>query len=161
MIATDRSDVSWQHEWYRGSWFDSLEVYWKDISSPGSLKDRMYEDQHVDRRLDGGGRQRGHSCLATHETVAPGERTVFRWLIAWHFPNVERDWINIYGYAGEPKDMPHAWKTYYATMFAGYRQHRGAHVRDWERLPSIRCASAIPCAPRRCQTRCSTQSPPI
>ena len=136
MIATDRSDVSWQHEWYRGSWFDSLEVYWKDISAPGSLKDRVYDAQHVDRRLDGGGRQRGHSCLATHDTIAPGQRAEFRWLIAWHFPNVERDWINIYGYAGEPRDVPHAWKTYYATQWSDVDSVAAHTFEHWERLKS-------------------------
>ena len=134
MIATDRSEVSWQHEWYRGSWFDSLEVYWKDISSPGSLKDRVYDSQHVDRRLDGGGRHRGHSCLAAHQTVAPGERTVFRWAIAWYFPNVERDWLNIYGYAGEPKEMAPAWKTHYATKFADIDSIAAHTFENWDRL---------------------------
>ena len=135
MIATDRSEVSWQHEWYRGSWFDSLEVYWKDISSPGVLADRVYGERHVDRRLDGGGgRHRGHSCLATHQTVAPGERAVFRWAIAWHFPNVERDWLNIYGYAGEPKDVPLAWKPHYATLFPDVDAVAAHTFDNWDRL---------------------------
>ncbi len=151
MIATDRSEVSWQHEWYRGSWFDSLEVYWKDISSPGPLKDRVYDSQHVDRRLDGGGRHRGHSCLAAHQTVAPGERTVFRWAIAWYFPNVERDWINIYGYAGEPREMAPAWRTHYATKFADIDSIAAHTFENWDRLAgdtlrfrNALCTSTLP-----------------
>jgi non-lysosomal glucosylceramidase len=134
LIATDRNDVSSQHEWYRGSWFDSLEVYWKDISTAGTLKDRIYDRQHVVQRLDGGGRHRGHSCLAAHETVAPGERTVFRWAIAWYVPNVERDWLSVYGYADEPKEMPLAWKTHYATAFADVDSIAAYTFDNWERL---------------------------
>ena len=59
MVVTDSPDVSWQHEWYRGSWFDSLEIYWKDLTTAGPLRDRVYTDRHVDRRLGGGGKVQG------------------------------------------------------------------------------------------------------
>src|SRR4029453_12367804 len=68
------------------------------------------------------------------QTVAPGERTVFRWAIAWRFPNVERDWINIYGYAGEPKDMPLAWTPHYAAIFPGVDSVAAHPFHNWERL---------------------------
>ena len=66
--------------------------------------------------------------------MAPGERTVFRWAIAWYFPNVERDWLNIYGYAGEPKEMAPAWKTHYATKFADIDSIAAHTFENWDRL---------------------------
>ena len=161
MIATDRSDVSWQREWYRGSWFDSLEVYWKDISSPGSLKDRAYDDQHIVHRLDGGGRHRGHSSLAAHETVAPGERVVFRWAIAWYFPNVERDWISVSVTQASPMTWRLRGRITMRPNGPTSRASQRTRSSDGTRSRPIRCAFAMHCVRRRCPMRCSMPCPPI
>ncbi len=162
MIATDESDVSWQHEWYRGSWFDTLEVYWKDLTTPGKLKDRVYKDAHVDRRIDGGGRHRGHSTLAAHKTVKPGERATFRFVISWYFPTAEKYWLYLSGYSGETKELGRTWKNHYATLFPGVEAVSSHVIAQWDRLRDEHAvASATRCANRRCRTRCSTPSPPI
>lgn len=134
ILATDEADISYQHEWYRGSWFDSLEVYWRDINAAGPLRDRRYDGQHFDRRLDGGKRHRGHSVLAAHRTVAPGEKTVFRFAIAWYFPHFVRDWLNLYGYAVEPTQADTTWKNYYATQWSGAEEIAGHALRHWDSL---------------------------
>ena len=41
-LATDAEDVSWQQYWFRGAWFDTLEVYWNDLMAPGKLNNREY-----------------------------------------------------------------------------------------------------------------------
>ena len=43
-VATDCPDVSYQESWYRGQWFDSLEIFWRDFVKPGPLKNRTYAD---------------------------------------------------------------------------------------------------------------------
>lgn len=117
IMATDEKRTSWQHEWYRGSWFDSLEVFWKDMTTPGPLKDRVYADNYINRRPDGRYRYRGHSCLAAHRSVAPGERATIRFAIAWYFPNFEKNWLNMFGYVEEPKNPNRVWKSHYATLW--------------------------------------------
>src|SRR5262249_40077531 len=72
--------------------------------------------------------------LAAHEIVAPGQRVVFRWLIAWYFPNVERDWLSVYGYTGEPKDMPLGWKTHYAMLWPNVDAVAAHTFENWDRL---------------------------
>ena len=42
-LATDEADVSVQRYWFKGMWFDNLEVYWREFSAPGRLKDRAYD----------------------------------------------------------------------------------------------------------------------
>ncbi len=44
-LATDAGladdvDISWQRYWFKGAWFDNLEVYWHDLTTPGPFKDR-------------------------------------------------------------------------------------------------------------------------
>src|SRR5271170_8475910 len=75
-ISTDCASVSAQRNFYRGSWFDALEVYWRDISGGGRLKDRAYDSPAV-HRMTGSSAVVEHSTLAMHVRVPPGEsRTV-------------------------------------------------------------------------------------
>ncbi|NJN81529.1 MAG: hypothetical protein HC802_04095 [Caldilineaceae bacterium] len=51
-LATDaavagEAEISWQSYWFRGSWFDSLEVYWRDFTTPGLLQDRVYAPEQA------------------------------------------------------------------------------------------------------------------
>jgi non-lysosomal glucosylceramidase len=62
-ISTDCASESAQRNFYRGSWFDALEVYWRDISGGGRLKDRAYDSPAVHRIT-------GSSAVAEHSTLA-------------------------------------------------------------------------------------------
>ena len=64
-LATDSQDVSWQQYWFRGAWFDSLEVYWRDFAKPGKLQNRQYMPEEVGDQNTG--------MLCAHITLAPGE----------------------------------------------------------------------------------------
>ena len=44
--VADDVEVSWQQYWFRGSWFDNLEVYWKELNTPGPFENRVYENGH-------------------------------------------------------------------------------------------------------------------
>jgi non-lysosomal glucosylceramidase len=134
MVVTDGDEVSWQHELYRGSWFDALEVYWRDLNAVGPLRDRVYDGQHIDRRYDGRGRHKGHSCLASHREVAPGARAVFRFAIAWYFPVVTRNWLNTYGYAAEPRSDMRSFRNHYTTRWKGVEEVAATITKDWTAL---------------------------
>ena len=83
-IGTDAAETGFQSCWYRGTWFDSLGIYWQDLSAPGRLKNRTYPaDAGV--RSDTG-------TLTAHVTLAPTERRAVRFVLAWHFPNNENYW---------------------------------------------------------------------
>ncbi len=59
------ASVSGQQYWFRGSWFDNLEVYWNDLNTPGPLKNRVYEPAQAKEHNEG--------ALAAHLPIAPGE----------------------------------------------------------------------------------------
>ncbi|MEM1908541.1 MAG: GH116 family glycosyl-hydrolase [Thermofilaceae archaeon] len=100
-IATDAPEVSYQEYWYRGSWFDSLQVFWREFSSPGRLRNRRYERPSAEVR--------DHASLAAHLRLNPGERGVVRFLIAWYYPNFRNYW--------NPEPGRDVWRNYYAAIF--------------------------------------------
>jgi len=106
-IATDAGTISYQEYWYRGTWFDSLGVFWKDINTYGKLKNRNYKDAG---KYD-------MASLAAHIQVNPMEKKHIRFIISWSFPNTYRYWEHS-GESSEP-DSPRkkTWKNYYATVF--------------------------------------------
>ena len=115
-IAATGDDLSYQQYWYRGEGFASLEVYWYDMLAGGKFKNRVYE---------GGGQYRswdrietGH--LASHVTVAPGEKRKLVFVITWNVPNNYNYW------QAENKDylerikkngLENRWKNFYATVW--------------------------------------------
>lgn len=70
-ISTDSAETSHQRHFFRGSWFDALEVYWQDITRPGRLKDRYYDDAATHRMS--GSRGAGYvtqRCVTLHSRVS-------------------------------------------------------------------------------------------
>ena len=139
-LATDHKTVSYQHHLYRGNWFDTMEVYWKDISSPGPLKDRKYrntkglEAQNLADAVE-------HSLLASHVTVPPGETRTIRMALSWYVPNVQKYWIS----EGElaccpPTDLNPQWRNYYATQWGSAEQVVTDVLDNWDDLRDRTCA---------------------
>lgn len=123
-------DVSFQENWFRGAWFDSLTVFWKEFTAPGRLKNRRYEEASQTKFID---RMRGEDMcsLAAHVRLAPGERRAVRFVMAWSFPNYQNDWNPI------PDSDPirdNTWKNYYATVFEDSRATAVYCLQEWERL---------------------------
>ncbi|MBO9610791.1 MAG: hypothetical protein J7639_32875 [Paenibacillaceae bacterium] len=120
-LATDAEDVSYQEFWYRGGWCDNLEMFWRDFARPGPLNNRNYpESEPPPVRKD-------TATLAARAELQPGERKTFRFLIAWHFPNVENVW-------NPNPSGPNEWTNYYASLFEDSRATTQYAFENWDRL---------------------------
>ena len=71
-------------EWFRGGWFDTFSVLWREVSEG---KFRENDGAGAENR---GGRTGGSILL--EKTLAPGESVTFPLVIAWHFPNSEQSY---------------------------------------------------------------------
>ena len=116
LIATDAEETSHQTYFYRGLWYDALEVYWNDITRTGRIKDRVYKNPD-----DRGGmiRDRDSSLLAAHVNVPPGESRTVRMLIGWYVPNFHKYWISPVWHFTEHSPASGTWKNWYATEWPG------------------------------------------
>lgn len=131
-LATDAKEVSYQQNWFRGAWFDSLEVYWRDMMTPGKFKDRIYEHKKDLKGTNYQGMNEG--LLAAHITLAAGERKTVRFVISWHFPNCENTWNPQAREAAEAKQMSQIWKNHYTTLWEDSKASAGYVLANWERL---------------------------
>jgi uncharacterized protein (DUF608 family) len=123
-LATDagRDDdvtVSWQQYWFRGAWFDNLEVYWHDLMAPGPFNNRDYPVAYAGAANEG--------LLAVHVPVAPGQTRRVRFVIAWNFPNCENYWK-------QPPPSARTWRNYYATLWADSQASAAYALHEWGRL---------------------------
>jgi len=119
-IATDASDLSYQEYWFRGGWFDSLQVYWKDFTTPSRLKNRLYQSPQEGIR--------DHASLAVHLRVKAGGSEKARFIIAWSFPNCYNYWSQ------EKTGKPTIWKNYYAKIFKNSVETAVYCLKNWDRL---------------------------
>jgi uncharacterized protein (DUF608 family) len=109
VLATDAVDVSFQRYWFRGAWFDGLEVFWRDFTAPGRLNDRFYE-------LARAGKE-NQAMLATHFHLAPGQQKRVRFVIAWNFPNCQNYWQTSACDCAKKAGISPTWRNYYATLW--------------------------------------------
>jgi len=124
-VATDAETVSYQQYWYRGyGKFDSLEMYWRDLTQPGRLRNRVYSTPPKPWIQD-------HACLAAHIDVPPGQRGQVRFVIAWNWPNMSNYWNPPVPGRTRARDR---WKNYYATLFDDSRHSATYSLRNWDRL---------------------------
>ena len=138
-LATDAGladgvDVSWQQYWFRGTWFDNLEVYWNDLNSPGALKNRLYDDS----TLQGAGARfsdQDSGVLAVHVPVAAGETRRVRFVISWSFPTCNNYWKTNPGDAIPASNAPDTtWQNYYATLWPDSMASAAYAIQEWARL---------------------------
>ena len=118
-IATDALDVSYQEYWFRGGWFDSLHVYWKDLSAPGKFENRFYSSPSKGIR--------DHATLAVHLRVKPRGSEKARFVIAWNFPSC-------YNYWKPESESPRIWRNYYAKIFRNSAETSIYCLKNWSRL---------------------------
>ncbi|MBP1966500.1 GH116 family glycosyl-hydrolase [Paenibacillus aceris] len=121
-IATDADEVSHQNYWYRGGWCDALEMYWRDFTKPGKLKNRIYQVEALTNP-----RNKDTASLASHFSLQPGERRKVRFAICWNFPNMHNYWNPQTGGGN-------SWKNYYATLFKDSRSTAAYALSHWQRL---------------------------
>ena len=132
-ISTNCEQTSHQHHFYRGTWYDALEVYWQDISAPGTLKDRSYGAQ-AENRMSEGHAVSEHSTLACHVTLSPGETRKIKVALAWYVPNFRKYWISLNKVLGDPKPMSNQWKNFYATQWDSAQDVATNAFASWETL---------------------------
>jgi non-lysosomal glucosylceramidase len=83
LVTTNPSITSKRH-WLRSGWWDLLREFWDDLQD-GELTDLGYTDPSPEGKTD-------VASLAAVETINPGEEKVFRYILAWHFPNRVHNW---------------------------------------------------------------------
>lgn len=126
VLATDEADVSAQRYWFKGAWFDNLEVYWRELTAPGRLNDRAYN------RAESG---EGHTgMLAAHFTLQPGETHRTRFIISWYFPTVINYWEKNAGDHAAQFGLSPTWKNYYASLWEDAAEVAVYSLCQWDRL---------------------------
>ena len=132
-IASDADTTSFQRHFFRGNWFDALEIYWQDITAGGPLKDRWFYKNDT-ARMTGSRAMAEHSLLACHVSVPAGETRTIRLAISWFVPNVSKYWISQNALLDEPRDVPTIWKNYYATQWDSATAVSDATFQQWDHL---------------------------
>jgi non-lysosomal glucosylceramidase len=125
-LATDNVQTAAQTYWFRGAWFDSLGIFWKEFSSHGPIKQRNYTD--VLEAQD-------TATLTGTVQIAPNSKGVIRFVISWYYPNCTNYW------APEKCDCvdtcsPKTWKNYYASLFQDASECAIYSLKSYKRLKS-------------------------
>ncbi len=131
-LATNARRVSCQKYWFRGGWFDSLEVYWRDLNTPCPLKARDYSGSR--RAADNAPGTGNQGLLAAHLSISPGKTRTVRFVISWSFPFRENDWNKAAVKLAEEAGIPHRWRNYYATLWRNSAESALYALRNWSRL---------------------------
>ena len=118
-LVTTHPEVTVKRAWFRGAWFDFLQEFWDDLSSDGRLDDLGYDTPSETGRTDTG-------SLGLIDTLAPGGRKAYRFLLTWHFPNRANSWANRPG-AGLVRNR-------YAVRFSDAWKVARYLVEQWPRL---------------------------
>ncbi|HWQ15210.1 MAG TPA: GH116 family glycosyl-hydrolase [Roseiflexaceae bacterium] len=102
-LATTHPHVTIKPAWLRGAWWDELQEFWDDLVDDGLLTDLGYTAPSDPGRSDTG-------SVGVLDTLAPGERREYRFVLAWYFPNRPDSW--------KKEDAPLA-RVRYAARFGG------------------------------------------
>ncbi|MDQ3815315.1 MAG: non-lysosomal glucosylceramidase, partial [Armatimonadota bacterium] len=108
--------------WFRGGWFDSISILWREVSSGKFATNKGSGDIDLDGRNGG--------SIMISAALKPGEKIAYPIVIAWYFPNC----YNTYGQAATgsdccaPQEARPAWRPYYASQWSD-AQDVAAYVR--------------------------------
>lgn len=102
-LLTAGQPSSGQAYWYRGSWFDALNVFWQDFTRPGPLEQRQLEATPG----------QDHGTICVHLAAGPGQKAKAGFVLAWYYPHYEKYW-------GREKDNPQKplLRNWYASQFS-------------------------------------------
>lgn len=125
-LAVEGAECSAQQFWFRGAWFDNLEVYWRELTQPGGLSPRHYPPQAAQANNTG--------SVASRLTLAPGQSGAVRFVIAWNFPNMANYWNETSSTVAAEQGLSTRWKNYYATKFENSFASAQYALEQWARL---------------------------
>lgn len=119
-IGTEGTNISYQENWFRGSWFDDLATYWNNFATSKPLQNRSYEDLG-----------KGDMCtLAVTVKVDPHSQAKVPYVIGWYYPNQHNYW----GYKNEEEGIKNFWHNYYAKLFTSSDDVVNYALSNWEQL---------------------------
>lgn len=125
-LATDAVDVSVQQYWFRGEWFDSLELYWRDFTSPGPIKQRSYAPEKSG--------DQNQATVAASVRLLPGQTQRVRFVISWNFPTCVNYWTPDAAERAANAGVSPTWKNYYATLWSDSQDSAQYALSNWDRL---------------------------
>ena len=125
-IATDASVNSRQLYWFRGSWFDALEVWWQELIGTVPLQDRMYAEN--DPGTD------DTAVLAAHFQLPPKGIHTARFVMAWFIPILSNDWNKDVAQWSQETGASLSWRNYYATQWTDAAHVASYSLRHFDRL---------------------------
>ncbi|MCE9615110.1 MAG: hypothetical protein K8T26_12600 [Lentisphaerae bacterium] len=125
-LATDGADVSAQAYWYRGAWFDALEIFWRDFTTVGPIPPRRYT-----RREAGQGT---HATLLARVRVPAGATRRVRFVITWNYPNRVNDWDAKATERAAAAGLSPSWRNWYATQWRDAAASARYMLTHWDRL---------------------------
>jgi uncharacterized protein (DUF608 family) len=123
-LSTDAEECSHQEYWYHGRMCDELEVYWKDLTTPGPFKNRSYPP----------GGKKNTGLLAAHFSLRPGERKTVRFVITWNVPNRKNDWNPDIETLCRRNGVENRWKNWYATRWSDSGDSGAYALGNYDRL---------------------------
>jgi len=128
-LITDATEVSQQEYWFKGAWFDELEVYWRDFSTAGPFKKRRYP---LDRA--------GSGCtglLCAHLELNPQETKSVRFALSWSFPLMVKYWgqdQERVAQEAQKRNISYPWRHHYATLWEDSKASAQYAMEHWDRL---------------------------
>jgi non-lysosomal glucosylceramidase len=131
-ITTNGDDVEHVDYHFRGQWFDSLSLYWREFARAGRLRERRYDKPRATKNMF---QQPEHGTLAVRLRVAPGETRPVRFAISWNYPLGSIYWFDR-DQPGSPlfEGTPPTWKNYYATQWVDSAASGADAFQRWETL---------------------------
>jgi len=93
--------------WFRGGWFDSLSVLWRELESGRFTPNDGSSHTGAARGRNGG-------SFLMNGRLDAGEKITYPIVIAWYFPNVD------YSFGANPR--PNTWRPYYASQWANAQE---------------------------------------
>lgn len=116
-LIEGEGDFSYQTHWYRGTWNDHLEMYYRDAIRGGNFKERKYNDDVALDEKTPGYKAPFHSLLCLRFTLQPGESRRTRFAFSWNAPLRENTWNAKSVERAKEQGIPTQWRNYYATQW--------------------------------------------
>ena len=128
--AAAAGEVWGQEYWFRGAWFDGLEVFWREFAAAGAMPERSYTTGYRERAPVSGAIDTG--TLAAAVDVPAGAACRVRFVVSWSYPNFAKYWQS--RSASEPRARPPTWRNHYATRYTDSLASARYTLAHWQRL---------------------------